>query len=133
MIRAAEAYALGYTGKGVTVGYLDAGIAASHPELSSAIVGGFDFNAGTPYAAGSLMVVSTGNESQPHPDLLAGAPYWFPELRDNWLAVTALDGDGDLAPYANRCGVAAGWCLAAPGGATNQASIPSTPKEATPT
>ena len=255
MIRAAEAYALGYTGKGVTVGYLDSGIAASHPELSSAIVGGFDFNTGTAYApgsgidqdpdaakegghgshvagiiaarrdgvgmhgvafnsklfavsslvppqeedddddtpltpeeraeaiaffdrslsqgwnylagfklpiinsslgvngcnkasdpppcnvvdygsaqaaqethpltieafrnsaaAGSLMVISTGNESQPHPDLLAGAPYWFPELRDNWLAVTALDEDGDLAPYANRCGVAAGWCLAAPGG-----------------
>jgi len=258
MIRAAEAYALGYTGKGVTVGYLDTGIAASHPELSSAIAGGFDFNAGTPYApgsgidqdpdaakdgghgshvagiiaarrdgvgmhgvafnsklvavasqvppqdeddedddddtpptpeeraeaiafsdrslsqgwnylagfklpvinsslgvndcnnasdpppcnvadygsaqaalethpltieafrnskaAGSLMVVSTGNESQPHPDLLAGAPYWFPELKDNWLAVTALNEDGNLAWYANRCGVASEWCLAAPGG-----------------
>ena len=249
MIRAAEAYALGYTGKGVTVGYLDTGIAAGHPELSSAIVGGFDFNTGTAYApglgvdsdddevgghgthvagiigarrdgvgmhgvafnssllpvaygepddgndkdgpeptpresiaafdraisqgwnylagfklpiinisqgangcekpsdsppcnvtdygsaedvrewiplsvtafhnsvaAGSLMVVSTGNEAQPHPDVLAGSPLWFPELKDNWLAVTALEETGDLARYANRCGVAAEWCLAAPGG-----------------
>lgn len=248
MVRAADAYSLGFTGKGVTVGYLDSGIAASHPELSSAIVGGFDFKTNTPYApgfgidqdpdmpesaghgshvagiigarrdtvgmhgvafnsglfavayhvtglneaddpspkeqiaafdraaaqgwnlltahnipiinsslgvngcndfsaeppcnvtdyssaqdaqswiplsidafrnsvaAGSLMVFATGNEIQPHPDLLAGSPHWFPELKDNWLAVTALNEEGQLAPYANRCGVAAEWCLAAPGG-----------------
>ncbi|WP_341667830.1 autotransporter domain-containing protein [Alcaligenes sp. SDU_A2] len=245
MIQAAQAYALGFTGQGVTVGYLDSGIAASHPELSAAIVGGFNFNTHTAYApgigldsdltptgghgthvagiigarrdgvgmhgvafnstlfpvayadddddspplslhpdtadidkalatgwnyladfklpiinsslginncndasdpppcnitdyssaqdiaewmplsvaafhksvaAGSLMVFATGNESQPHPDLLAGSPHWIPELKDNWLAVTALDEQGQLASYANRCGVAAEWCLAAPGG-----------------
>ncbi|MGO3745034.1 MAG: autotransporter domain-containing protein [Alcaligenes aquatilis] len=250
MINAAQAYSLGFTGKGVTVGYLDSGIEAKHPEFAGAIAGGFDFNTDTHYAngqgidadpdplaghgshvagiigarrdgagmhgvafdsqlfavayginkeeddddssatpeeiralkdlilakgwnylaqfklpiinsslglndcsnsydppchvldygsarnaldqnpliiesfknsaqAGSLMVFATGNEAQDHPDLLAGSPYWFPELKDNWLAVTALGEDGSLASYANKCGVAAEWCLAAPGGDYN--------------
>ncbi|MBX6966226.1 S8 family peptidase, partial [Alcaligenes faecalis] len=239
MINAAKAYALGFTGKGVTVGILDSGIAGDHPEFAGAIAGGFDFSTNTPYAngqgvdsdeepghgshvagiigarrdgvgmhgvafnsqlfavavaanesfltpeeeaayedrefsrswnylaqfklpiinnsvglnncldsndppchvldygsaqgvldwqpliidsfrnsveAGTLMVFATGNEEQDHPDFLAGSPHWFPELKDNWLAVTALDEEGNLAPYANKCGVAAEWCLAAPGG-----------------
>ncbi|QFY79201.1 autotransporter domain-containing protein [Alcaligenes faecalis] len=239
MINAAKAYALGFTGKGVTVGILDSGIAGDHPEFAGAIAGGFDFSTNTPYAngqgvdsddapghgshvagiigarrdgvgmhgvafnsqlfavavaanesfltpeeeaayedrefsrswnylaqfklpiinnsvglnncldsndppchvldygsaqgvldwqpliidsfrnsveAGTLMVFATGNEKQDHPDFLAGSPHWFPELKDNWLAVTALDEEGNLAPYANKCGVAAEWCLAAPGG-----------------
>ncbi|KGP02219.1 hypothetical protein JT27_07970 [Alcaligenes faecalis] len=249
MINAAQAYALGFTGKGVTVGILDSGIAGNHPEFAGAIAGGFDFNTNTPYtngqgvdsdkapghgshvagiigarrdgsgmhgvafnsmllptaygepdddddddgteptreeaaahfdrvasqgwnylaqfklpiinsslgvndcsdsydppchivdygsaqgvldwqpliidafhnsaAAGTLMVFATGNEAQDHPDMLAGSPYWFPELKDNWLAVTALDEQGNLASYANKCGVAAEWCLAAPGGGHN--------------
>ncbi|MGZ9570589.1 autotransporter domain-containing protein [Alcaligenes nematophilus] len=252
MINAAKAYSLGFTGKGVTVGYLDSGIQANHPEFAGAIAGGFDFANNTPYAngqgvdtqppaghgshvagiigarrdeagmhgvafnsqlfavaygintdddddddddggddttptpddirafqdrmlsngwnylaqfklpiinsslglndcsrsynppchivdygsaqsaleaqpliiesfknsaqAGSLMVFATGNESQDHPDFLAGSPYWFPELKDNWLAVTAVGEDGSLAVYANKCGVSAEWCLTAPGG-----------------
>lgn len=250
MINAAQAYALGFTGKGVTVGILDSGIAGAHPEFAGAIAGGFDFNTNTSYAngqgvdsdkapghgshvagiigarrdgvgmhgvafnsmlmpaaygepddddddddgteptreeaaahfdrvasqgwnylaqfklpiinsslgvndcsdsydppchivdygsaqgvldwqplivdafhnsaaAGTLMVFATGNEAQDHPDMLAGSPYWFPELKDNWLAVTALDEQGNLASYANKCGVAADWCLAAPGGGHN--------------
>ncbi|MGO3870677.1 MAG: autotransporter domain-containing protein [Alcaligenes sp.] len=257
MINAAQAYSLGFTGKGVTVGILDSGISAKHPEFAGAIAGGFDFNTNTPYAngqgvdsdkvdghgshvagiigarrdevgmhgvafnslllpvaygeadedddddddddesvpptrrqiaavfdqvlskgwnhlaplklpiinnstgvnkcdssssalappchvldygsaqdvlewqpliidafknsvdAGSLMVFATGNEAQDHPDLLAGSPYWFPELKDNWLAVTAVGEDGSLASYANKCGVAAEWCLTAPGGDYN--------------
>ena len=44
MVNAAKAYSLGFTGKGVTVGYLDSGIEAKHPEFAGAIAGGFDFN-----------------------------------------------------------------------------------------
>ena len=252
MINASKAYSLGFTGKGVTVGILDSGIAGNHSEFAGAIAGGFNFQTDTPYAngqgvdngdpsghgshvagiigarrdaagmhgvafnsqlfavayginaadddddddddddgaaptpdqrravtdqmlstgwnylaqfklpiinsslglndcrdsydppchvldygsaqgaldkqpliiesfknsvkAGSLMVFATGNEAQDHPDFLAGSPHWFPELKDNWLAVTALNEDGSLASYANKCGVAAEWCLAAPGG-----------------
>src|SRR5690606_6303890 len=68
-------------------------------------------------AAGSLMVFATGNHEQPHPDFMAGSPYWFPELKDNWLAVTAISEHGQSVAYANQCGVASAWCLTAPGGA----------------
>lgn len=67
-------------------------------------------------AAGTLMVFATGNEAQPHPDFMAGSPYWFPELKDNWIAVTAISETGTTVPYANLCGVAKEWCLTAPGG-----------------
>lgn len=66
--------------------------------------------------AGALMVFATGNEGQPHPDFMAGSPYWFPELKDNWLAVTAISEHGQPVAYANQCGVASAWCLTAPGG-----------------
>lgn len=33
MINTAQAYALGFTGKGVTVGILDSGIAGNHPRI----------------------------------------------------------------------------------------------------
>lgn len=69
------------------------------------------------YAAGKdiLMVFATGNEGQPAPDALGGMPHWIPELRDNWIAVGAIDKDGNLPGFSNRCGVAAAWCLVAPG------------------
>ncbi len=64
----------------------------------------------------TLMVISTGNEQQPSPDMLAGLPHYFDEFEDNWVAVAALGEDGQLAGYSNLCGVAAQWCISAPGG-----------------
>lgn len=64
---------------------------------------------------GVLMVFATGNEAQPAPDALGGMPYWIPELRDNWLVVGAVDAEGNLADFSNKCSVAAEWCLVAPG------------------
>lgn len=66
--------------------------------------------------AGTLMVFATGNEKQLHPDFMAGSPHWFPELKNNWLAVTAISETGEAVDYANKCGVAMEWCLTAPGG-----------------
>lgn len=68
----------------------------------------------------TLLVFATGNEAQPHPDLLAGMPLLFQQFASNWLAVTAVDGDNSITDYANRCGAAALWCLAAPGGGDDQ-------------
>ncbi len=72
-------------------------------------------------AAGTLMVFATSNEGLPQPNILAGAPYLFPELKDNWLAVVSVGPDNVITDYSHRCGVAAGWCLAAPGGGDDQA------------
>ena len=49
------------------------------------------------------------------PELLAGLGAVFPELREHVIAVVALDQDGDIADYSNRCGVARVFCVAAPG------------------
>lgn len=84
-----------------------------------------DYEAGSPVLlaalresarAGAVQVFSTGNAAQSEPGVMAGLPYLFPELQPNWLAVTAVGPSGTIASYAERCGVAANWCLAAPGG-----------------
>ncbi|WP_160300142.1 S8 family peptidase [Devosia limi] len=65
---------------------------------------------------GTLQVFATGNSGLAQPSFVAGLPYYFPELQGNWLAVTALGPTRTLASYANQCGLAANWCLSAPGG-----------------
>ena len=49
------------------------------------------------------------------PALLSGLSVRFPELRDNTVAVVAIRPDGEIADFSNRCGVAAEYCLSAPG------------------
>ena len=39
----------------------------------------------------------------------------FPELRETTVAVVAIRPDGEIADFSNRCGIAAEYCLAAPG------------------
>lgn len=107
---------------------------------------GFDYYTGTPQgqamldtvmrgqidvfkravALDSVIVFSTGNELQSQPNTQAGLPHYVPELARNWLAVTAVDVSGEIVDYANRCGLAAAWCLAAPGGDGEDAGIVST-------
>ena len=50
------------------------------------------------------------------PELVPGLPVRIPELRGHFTAVVAVDSDGEIADFSNRCGVAAPWCMAAPGG-----------------
>lgn len=77
---------------------------------------------------GGLFVWATGNDRSSQPSMTAGLPALYPNLQTGWLAVTAVNAVGgaegfsraDTTPgvissYANRCGVAANWCLAAPG------------------
>ena len=49
------------------------------------------------------------------PILLSGLALRFPELRQNTVAVVAIRPDGEIADFSNRCGIAADFCLAAPG------------------
>ena len=49
-------------------------------------------------------------------DLLPGLAARFPELRENTVGVVAVrPEDGLIADFSNRCGIAADFCLAAPG------------------
>ena len=45
----------------------------------------------------------------------SGLPLRFPELRGHWVAAAAVDGDGAIADFSNRCGSAADFCIVAPG------------------
>ena len=53
--------------------------------------------------------------------VLSGLPARIPELRGHHIAAVAVapdtdgDGDYDIASFSNRCGIAADWCIAAPG------------------
>ena len=49
------------------------------------------------------------------PSLFAGLPVLEESLRGHVVAVVATERDGSLAVLSNRCGIAAKWCLAAPG------------------
>lgn len=50
------------------------------------------------------------------PGVLAALPAFFPELTSQWIAVTAVGPTGEYGYYAQPCGVAKNWCMAAPGG-----------------
>ncbi|MEO9079238.1 MAG: S8 family peptidase, partial [Rhodanobacter sp.] len=66
---------------------------------------------------GGLVVFAAGNGSQASPSSIAALPTLAPELEKGWLAVVAVDSNNptQLASYSNKCGVAANYCLAAPG------------------
>ncbi len=73
-----------------------------------------DCTAGTDHCVqGAINAVS--------PEILAGLPARIEELRGHAIAAAAVgqdsDGDGypDIASFSNRCGIAADWCIAAPG------------------
>ncbi len=71
---------------------------------------------------GVVNVFPTGNNAPAlnQPNLEAGLPRLFPELQAHWVAVTAVGSDGVIASYAQRCGLASAWCIAAPGGDNDQ-------------
>lgn len=68
----------------------------------------------------TIMVWAAGNNNRSSfnahsPNIEAGAAYFIPELRGHWVAVAATDASGTIADFSNRCGIAAQWCIAAPG------------------
>lgn len=49
------------------------------------------------------------------PEIYAGMVARIAELQGHSIAVVAVNEAGDIAGFSNRCGIAAEWCLAAPG------------------
>jgi subtilisin family serine protease len=69
-------------------------------------------------AKGGVVVFAAGNDGAINPAMQPGLPYRVSGIQPGWLAVVAVDDSGRIASYSNRCGVAAAWCLAAPGGSS---------------
>ena len=71
-------------------------------------------------------------------DILPGLQARIAELRGHAIAVVAVapdsDGDGDyeIAAFSNRCGIAADWCLAAPGAGVKAAYFGPDPDDDSP-
>ena len=49
------------------------------------------------------------------PDVDSALMVYVPELRPHWVTVVSVGRDGQISDFSNRCGIAARWCLAAPG------------------
>ena len=107
---------------GVITDYSAASIRAGMPDILRALT-----QADTALGDRSIFVIAAGNAQGDYdefgnlvdassPELLAGIPYFFPELQDYVLTVVAVDNSGEISSYSNRCGVARAFCLAAPGG-----------------
>ena len=54
-----------------------------------------------------VVVFAAGNNARSQPSVRSGLPFHFPELQNLWLAVMAVDLNGNEPFYTNRCGVAA--------------------------
>ncbi|MDE0056680.1 MAG: S8 family serine peptidase [Defluviicoccus sp.] len=71
-------------------------------------------------------------------EILPGLPARIAELRGHLVAVVAVapdaDGDGgyEIASFSNRCGIAADWCVAAPGRAVRAAYFGPDPGDGSP-
>ena len=62
-----------------------------------------------------IQVWATGNDYATQPSVRSGLPYHYSNIKELWIAVMAIDTNGNEANFSNRCGVAADWCIAAPG------------------
>lgn len=89
--------------RGLTAGYVERIMPHTLPAFRAYVEGG------------GVAVWAAGNSRNLNPDLEASLPRHFPELEKGWLAAVALDSDGVIAFFSSNCGIAAGWCIAAPG------------------
>ncbi len=65
-------------------------------------------------------------------EVLSGLPARISQLRGHHIAVVAIGGDGEITSFSNRCGIAADWCLAAPGAGVRAAYFGPHPDDNTP-
>jgi len=65
--------------------------------------------------AGATLVFITGNDGNPQPDVTGGLPYFVPSLAPGWITTTSVNQNLTRSDFANACGVARYFCIAAPG------------------
>jgi subtilisin family serine protease len=66
-------------------------------------------------ARGVVNVFAAGNYGTSSPDYYATLPSINSKLLGSWIVVAAADTNGAIASWSNRCGIAASYCLTAPG------------------
>ena len=66
-------------------------------------------------ARGVVNVFAAGNYGTSSPDYYATLPSVNSKLLGSWIVVAAADTNGAIASWSNRCGIAASYCLTAPG------------------
>lgn len=71
---------------------------------------------------GTIFVWAAGNHGRTQVTPEGGLPYRISGLSDGWLVVVSVNSSNVETNYTNRCGVAAAWCVTAPGGGDNQAT-----------
>jgi subtilase-type serine protease len=64
---------------------------------------------------GTIFVFAAGNASAANPSSTGGMPARVTELKSQWLVVVAVDANLREASFTNRCGMAADFCVTAPG------------------
>jgi len=85
-------------------------------EVLRAMAPGFEPSFARLSGADTVVVFATGNDGSREASVLSRLPQFLPGLQPSWIAVTAVGPTGEISGYANHCGSAAQWCLAAPGG-----------------
>lgn len=109
--------------RGITITEIDANyVQTSFPNMLSSFRALAQSDVVQIFATGNDRVLDYGAGGIRHtlqPGMLAGLPIIFPELTSHWIAVTAVGPTGDYGNYAQPCGLAKQWCMAAPGGAGN--------------
>ncbi len=135
---------VGYTG--IIEQYTEQQLRASYGATIAALAQGrttdktvFVWAAGNAHGRGCHPAYFTGN-----PDLcvntevvarsveiLPGLPVRIAELRGHVIAVVAVGRDGRIAWFSNRCGIAAEWCIAAPGAGVRTAYFGPDPDDMT--
>lgn len=63
----------------------------------------------------SIAVFSAGNSGYSEVGLMGGLPHFIPELEGHIVVVGSVNSSKEISSFSDRCGVAANWCLVAPG------------------
>lgn len=64
---------------------------------------------------GTIFVFAAGNAGAENPSSTGGMPARITELKPQWLVVVAVDENLRQTDFTNRCGIAADFCVTAPG------------------
>ena len=107
----------GYSGN--IIDYSEDIIRNAFPKTIAAIA-----QAEVPSADKTIFVWSAGNAGSyadqgvdySSPEVFPGMTYFIEEIQGHSIAVVSVDENGEISDFSSRCGLAADYCIAAPGG-----------------